>query len=511
MKSGWRSPAFIFALIVLWRVVLLIFTAQPIPANDAFFFDGPVVNYLLHGHYYNPALSEAFPISGHQLYSAYPPLYQGVLFLWMSFFGASVISAIALHLALFSVAGWLVLMIIKRYFPGDSNIVLVSLFFLVITFQDRPEDVVHVLGISMLLILSSHLTAPVRWHRLLLVTLLLLASLYTSVIAAALYFGAGFIMVAIHWSKHRQTWLLVPFFAAAALFVLITCGIARFEPLWWQGFLENSRQTPLRTTGIRLPQAGEIIKLVRNAPVFWVGLLAVPCVWWRRKAIFSEGTTWPFILAGVFLMGWVLLVADMTILASNYVMYVSYLQVIVAAGLLALAGTCFPAYRRCLNLVLLASVLLVSIRAVGMTTWGGLCAWKNGYHQTHETLRIELQPFSTNDAPVILSSAYLYSALEFGVQHPVHSDWYYNRASSDPEADIKAMEQLRPTKLILAQFDYYRAFVPLLKRLQAHSGSVEVHVRDQALCRTPDSIPSLQRVVQHISWAPVIVDLEWKN
>jgi hypothetical protein len=40
---------------------------------------------------------------------------------------------------------------------------------------------------------------------------------------------------------------------------------------------------------------------------------------------------------------------------------------------------------------------------------------------------------------------------------------------------------------------------------------VDIHVRNLALVRSPDSLPSLQRVLQHISWAPVIVDLDWKE
>ena len=74
-----------------------------------------------------------------------------------------------------------------------------------------------------------------------------------------------------------------------------------------------------------------------------------------------------------------------------------------------------------------------------------------------------------------------------------------------------AMERLRPPKLVLTQFDYYRTFEPLLARLRQHPELVSIALRDQAVVRTPDSIPLLRRVVQHISWAPVIVDLNWKN
>lgn len=509
MKFSLRNPFCVFGLIVLWRIALLVFTGQPIPANDAFFFDGPVVNWLRHGHYFNPALSVVFPISGHQLYAAYPPLYQLVLVVWMSVFGTSALSAMALHLGLFAVAGFIALAIVARFFPASTNYALAALMFLAVTFNDRPEDLAHMLGMASLLILGRQIAGKPTGLSLALMTFLLLCALYTSVIGGALYFGAGLVAAGIAWVVQRKTWLLVPYFMAAALFVVVTCAIARFEPLWWAGFLENARQTPVHTTGFRMPQVAEIIKLIRNAPVFLLGLLLVPVMLLRWKQIFSETEPWPFLFAGVFVMGWVLLLADMTLLAANYVMYVVYLQVIVAAGLLALGQKYFPAKRCLLSGVMAGCVLLVSVRAIGMTTWGGACAWHNSYWQTQRTLRTELQPFTTNDTPVVLSSCYLYTAVNLGVKNPVHSDWFFDRALPSPDADLAGIESLRPAKLILNQFDYYRAFVPLLARLRQQPGLVTIDVHDESTTRTPDSIPSLQRVVQHISWAPVIVDLEW--
>ena len=209
-------------------------------------------------------------------------------------------------------------------------------------------------------------------------------------------------------------------------------------------------------------------------------------------------------------MGTVLLVLDMTLLASNYVGYVMFSQIILAAGLLALAGKFFPARAASLRLVLAGCVLLVSIRAIGMTTWGAACAWKNSYWRTHETLRVELEPFTKSDAPAFVSSAFLYSAAEFRVKNLIYGDWYFDHAAWTNNADLIALIRLKPAKLALTQFDYHRSYVPLLEKLRAQPGLVEVRVRDLAAVRTPDSIPSLQRVVQHISWAPVIVDLEWK-
>src|SRR5688572_11309700 len=101
----WRRLAqwsgLIFTLVFVWKLALLVFTAQPVPANDSFFYDGAVVNYLHNGKYTNPSLVLTLPISGSKLFSAYPPLYQFVLLGWMKLFGTSALAAMWLHFALY--------------------------------------------------------------------------------------------------------------------------------------------------------------------------------------------------------------------------------------------------------------------------------------------------------------------------------------------------------------------------------------------------------------------------
>src|SRR5579863_5277633 len=104
----------VFALVFCWKVALLIISVQPVPSNDAFFYDGAVVNYLRNGGYYNPSLALALPISGTEVFCAYPPLYQVVLFGWMSVFGPSAVSAMAMHLVLFGIYMLLLLAIFRR-------------------------------------------------------------------------------------------------------------------------------------------------------------------------------------------------------------------------------------------------------------------------------------------------------------------------------------------------------------------------------------------------------------
>ena len=513
-----RKPIYVLSLVLLWRVALLVFTVQPIPANDAFGYDGGVVNYLHTGHYCNPSMALVFPITGREVFSNYPPGYQGVLLVWMKIFGTTVVSAMVLHLVLFAIAASVTLAIVQKFFPAAGGYALATLLFFGFTFGDRPEDLAYVLGLgSLWLGLRQISRVKAVATDATVITLLLVLMLYTSPIVGAYFFGIGFLTSMMAWWGRRRMILLVPFFAAAGLFVMITFMIARTEPRWWAGFMESSRQQSVMSVGFHAPRLLDLIKLARTAPVFLVGLLLLPLVVARRKEIFSGWAmedsgkvAWLPLVAAIFIGGWGLLVVDMTLLAANYVGYVLYTQVILAAGMLALAPKLLPKREGMLRVLLLGCVLLISVRAVGMTTWGAACAWKNSYGSTHETLRTELAPYAKSDALVLVSSAFLYSAAEFGVKNAVNSDWYFDHATWTNDADLIALVRLRPQKLALTQFDYYRSFAALLERLRDRPEIADIRVCDFAGVRTPDSIPSLQRVVQHISWAPVMVDLEWR-
>ena len=103
---GWRqtlTSCWVFPAIIAWKIVLMGAWALPPPANDAFFYDGAVVNWLGQGDYVNPSLARALPISGTVVFSAYPPGYEAVLAVWMAIFGPSGQSAQGLHVGLFAV------------------------------------------------------------------------------------------------------------------------------------------------------------------------------------------------------------------------------------------------------------------------------------------------------------------------------------------------------------------------------------------------------------------------
>ena len=141
-----NTPWLVFAAVFAWKIALFLLSAQPVPSNDAFFYDGAVVHKLLHGGYYNPSIALALPISGTQVFSAYPPLYQVVLFAWMSLFGTSALSAIALHLALFGAYALVVYFILRHLQSPVWVIHLAGLYLLLLTFHDRPDSLAHLLG-----------------------------------------------------------------------------------------------------------------------------------------------------------------------------------------------------------------------------------------------------------------------------------------------------------------------------------------------------------------------------
>jgi hypothetical protein len=516
VKSWLRNPLCVFGLVLLWRVLLLVLTAQPIPGDDAFSYDGPVVNFLHTGRYCNPSLAVTFPIAGTEIYAMYPPLYQGALLVWMKLFGTSVISAMTLHLALFAVSGLLTLAIIRRFFPASAGYAVVVPLFLGFTFDDRPESLAFVFGMGTLWLVARQISGDrFRVGTAAGLVLALLLGLYTSVIVGAYFFGTGFLACAAAcWWRRKIHWF-APFILAAVLFAVIAFSLAKLEPRWWAGFMENARQTTTVTNGLHVPYGKDIVKLIRIVPVFLLALAMLPQVITRRKEIFSGESAWLALVAGIFAMGWVLLVLSVALLASYYVTYAIFTQIILGAGLLALAQKYFPERERFLQWMLLGCVLLISIRAIGMTTWGAACAWKNSYQNTQAVLRTELEPFVTSDKPVLVSAPFLYCAAEMGVKHPIDCTWYFDHANWTNNAQIAALIRLQPSKLVLDQFNYYRSFTgvdqPVLDQLRQHPELVEIHVRNLAAGPVPDAIPSLQRVVQHISWAPVIVDLDWKK
>jgi hypothetical protein len=108
----------------------------------------------------------------------------------------------------------------------------------------------------------------------------------------------------------------------------------------------------------------------------------------------------------------------------------------------------------------------------------------------------------------VLSAAFLYEAARHKEVRAIHSDWL--APGRHTELPINLIIKHRPVKLILTQFDYYRHFEGTVRQLQEQNQLVKVKINDAVKTPVPDASRRLQRVVQHISWSPVIVELDWR-
>ncbi len=498
------------------------------PSNDAFFYDGPVVNFLLHGKYANPSLALALPISGGEVFCAYPPLYQLGLLGWMGVFGVSAVSAMSFHLVLFGICLLLLLAIFRRLELPAWTVHIAAMFLLVITFQDRPDSLAHVFGLAGVYawIRSRHRVMPRRGWTWAMATFVIL-SLATGLQIGGVYFLLVWIgtLAATFFAKDElpvaslAALVLVPM----ALVALVALGF----PHLWAGFLEHARQTP-SLTGWRIPRLAEILKMIRTLP----GILAVAVLlpwWFPRRVEFREAgkeMLWLLALACT-LAAMAIIVASMFVLTPNSVFFASYLQPVIVASYLAMMPTltlaragstsprpaedrrALPGLARLQAFCFIALAAIGAIRTIGMSTWGLACAADLGYPTAIESVRAELNSSPSNSL-VVLSSAYLYEAARHNNVRWVHSDWMTPAERGGSNRDLEALISLRPSKLILTQFDFYRRYEPILTQLKLRPEVSEFRLANLARTPPPDSFKSLQKVVQHVSWAPVIVSLSWK-
>ncbi|HXP60824.1 MAG TPA: hypothetical protein VN829_10055, partial [Dongiaceae bacterium] len=529
VKGIFARPGAVFAAIFLWKLALLVFAALPVPSNDSFFYDGPVVNLLLHGRYANPALGAALPISGGERFCAYPPMYQGVLWGWMAVFGVSAVSAMTLHLLLFGGYLLVLLAIFRRLRAPGWAAVVGGAFLLVITFDDRPDSLAHVFGIAAVYawVRSRRAgTARAAWTWAMSGCGVL--GLATSVQIGALYGLVLWSGVLAQSILGQGGFPLAPMAAMVAVPAGLVGLVAFGFPHVWAGFMEHARQTP-SLTGWRWPRLGEILKIVRNGS----GILAAaamliwdwrPGVWRkseirrpeiRRPALREEaaGDAWGIgLVSGAAALAALAMVGgSLFLLSPNSVLFVEPLQPLIVGGCLAWLAARHSGRARVRAQVWVFAGLaaLGSIRAIGMTTWGVACAADAGYPSALRCVRTELSD-SAPGTTVVLSSAYLYEAARYPGLRWIHSDWMEPAQRHRPPADWDGLLALKPARLILTQFDYYRRYERLLAQLKTQPGLAELQIVNTARLRAPDSIRPLQQVLQHISWAPVVVRVSWK-
>ena len=185
MKRLLERPGMVFLLVFTWKAVLLLTVAQPVPANDAFFYDGPVVHLLNHGGYFNPSIAQSRPFSGTEFFCAYPPLYQLTMLAWMSIFGTSALAAMGCHLFFFGGYALTVLAIFRQLKLPVNLANLAGLFLLAITFDDRPDGLACLLGTLGVYAVTRWLTGARGWAWL--AALFSVLAIGTSLQVGALY------------------------------------------------------------------------------------------------------------------------------------------------------------------------------------------------------------------------------------------------------------------------------------------------------------------------------------
>lgn len=493
-------PGITFALFFAWKVALLVFTAQPVPSNDSFFYDGPVVNYLLHGNYCNPSLANVLPISGAEVFSAYPPLYQAVLLGWMKCFGASELAAMWLHVVLLGVFSLTTLMILRQLNAPPVAINLAGLFLFGITFHDRPDTLAHVLGALAVLATVRGLVWPAAAFLLLTFTTSLQIGGIYSVWLSGLVIG--------NWWFGKARLPCLPMLAFAAVCFGLIALVKFAQPQWWAGFLEHVSVTP-SVTGLRVPRADDLLKIIRTTPgialvVLGLTVMVVRGAWYARlESSPALLTAVAGTVAALALVGGCLF-----ILTPNTIHIAGYLQPVLVGAFLGYPATSSvgSAVRRPVRWLFVCAALLVSVRAAGMTTWGVLCARDVSRAQALARISTELDALP-DGSTVIVSAAYLYESAPRTNATWLHSDW--TAPATEAGWESRAIEALQPARLLLTQFDYYRRYQTVVTQLQRERGDVEIRIHNLARTQPPDAIPATRKLIQHISWAPVIVEFDW--
>ncbi len=513
-----NAPWLVFVLVFAWKIALFIFSAQPVPSNDAYFYDGAVVNQLLHGGYFNPSIARVLPLSGTEVFSAYPPLYQGLLWLWMSVFGTSALSAMALHLLLFGGYALVVFLILKRVQSSVWCFHLAGCYLLLLTFHDRPDSLAHFLGmlgiyawICSRKIFNNGVVPAQANVCLWAMAIFSILALCTSLQIGAIYFLWIWLGVLVTSLAGKDNFPKLPMAATVAVPAVLLLAVKYGYPHLWAGFLEHARQTP-SLTGWRLPAIGDVLKVLRTTPGICLVAVFLPWTWFQQHNDIEhvEYARHEFVLVPALLAALAVVVACLFVLTPNTVAIANYLQPVIVAAYLAFCATILPDPRsRRLQVVCLSlAVIAGSTRAIGMSTWGLACARDVSYSSATHLVEAELAALPAGTT-VVVSSPFLYAAAKHNDLSLIHSDWMGKAWAAPPLSDLDALKALRPRKMILSQFDYYRRHQPVLEQLKKEPGLCDISITNTARIPAPDSFPQLQRVVQHISWAPIIVNLDW--
>lgn len=524
-----ERPAMVFAAVLLWKLLLLAIFALPPPSNDSFFYDAPAVNLIVRGKFAAPPLELALPISAREAFSAYPPLYPLAMAAWMKVWGTSAVAAMWLHWLLFAASAVLVLATCRRLGLAPWAISMGGLFLLAISFHDRPDSLAHVFGLGAVYAMARWLEgrdeageegetgAGGLWAWGIAAGLMLAVG--TGLQIGALYFAAMWLGMALAALGRRRRLPAFPMTMSLLVPGLLVALVIFGFPRIWEGFVEHARQTP-SVTGWRLPSRDQLLKLGRTLP----GVLAMGALWlWMRPVAAQEpsedrrmptlcfkGGNAGLVFTALLIPSVLLAGASMVFFTPNGVSFAAWLQpLIVAAGLTIAARTKSTPSKSLLAITFALLALLGSIRMLGLSTWGIALARDCGYKQSIRAVREHINRLSRG-AMVVSSAAYLYEAAAWDVR-AIHCDWLGVAGLDQEKVDWEGLIAAKPPLILLTQFDYYRRYEPLLNRLKARPDLASVSLRDYARLSPPDANRALRRVAQHLSWAPIILEIEWSR
>jgi len=498
-----RIPGITFGLFLVWKLVLLVTTSQPIPFCDAFFYDGPVVNFLLHGKYCNPSLAAALPISGTELYATYPPLHQLALLIWMSVFGTSALSAMWYQFLLlvgFTVVTYSTL---KMLLASRAALNWAGLFCFGITFHERADLLAYLMGgLAIWSCVRARCNAAPRWFWAAagFAVLSLCSSLQIGgihlVLLALLLVGDAVLT--------RRKIPLLPCFASVGVIVALIAFAVVCCPRFWAGFQEHLKATPT-VTGVRTPRIFDALKIGRALAGVWVVTAALAWLALTGKLRQALRESYPALLTICAVLTLIMLAGSCLILFfSDMIRMAVYMQpLVVGAFFIACGNAAFPVWpRRALTTLFAVAVLVGSLRAIGMSTVGVQCARDVSRTKATTMIRQELDSTVTGST-VLFSSAYLYDAAQRTNINWIHFGWTL------PLGKSEGIAQLRPGKIVLTQFDYYWTFVPMMQELRRRPNPPEFKVRNTTGVVTPDANSKPSNPMKHLAWAPVFVDCTW--
>lgn len=511
MRRLLAHPALIFAALLAWKVILFLFTMQPIPANDAYFYDGAVVNAMHGGAFVNPTVAISRPYSGTEFFSPYPPLYQFVLHGWMRVFGASAAAAIGLHVMLVGVFTVLVYRMFRQLQVETWVMHLAGGFLFVITFHDRPDTLAHVCGVGALWAMVGWQCDGSAGRRLWLSVAFVALAFLTSVQLGAMYAAVVGVTVLAQalLTGQRIPWLTL---LVIGLTPLILLAVGKFGfPRWWTGFIENARDNP-SSLGLHPPDLDGILKLVRSLPGFLlVSLLLFLSLPRIKGALAKSDKPQLALFLGVMVGLFGVVIMGLCYLTANYVLlFGAYLQpLVVGMGLAWLTRAKLLVLPRSVVIAITCGAIAIGgLRAMGQTTWGVLCARDVSYREACGLVARALRAGGEKRTAVV-SAAYLYDAAAQRDWKLIHSDYLVPLRGRATESDLTGLLRLQPSRLLLTQFDYYRRYEGVIAELRRTRGDVEVRINNTARVQAPDAERRTQKLVQHVAWAPVIVEIDW--